>query len=95
MSEDFKIALPNWPPLRLLGEACQHWNIYRAADVPAADPIESEWPLLCNVVHAYLRHSHCAYDQALAAGADRDELRRRIGEAAARAYPWLRLDHDP
>jgi len=42
-----------------------------------------------------LRHQQTEYDAALAAGADRDELRERISAAAGRSYPWLRIERDP
>jgi hypothetical protein len=47
------------------------------------------------LVHAFIRHQLCSYDQALADGADRAELRERISRAACRQYAWLRADHDP
>jgi hypothetical protein len=92
VSADFQISLPNWPMARVLKEACAIWNTMHPDD--RAYPEESEWPLLYNAVMTFLRHQHTDYDAALAAGADRDELREQIARAAGRAYRWLRIEHD-
>ena len=60
-----------------------------------ADPEESDWRLLCNVVHSFLRHQQTQYEQVLAAGADREELHGRISRAASRFFPWLKVERDP
>jgi hypothetical protein len=54
MSADFQISLPPWPMARVLKEASAHWNLLHPDNL--ADPEESDWPLLCNVVHSFLRH---------------------------------------
>ena len=87
------ISLPPWPMSRLLSEACAYWNIQHP-EAPA-DPVTSNWPLLYNAVHAYLRHEQTGYDRALTAGADRDALRHQITQEAATRYRWLRVERDP
>jgi hypothetical protein len=94
MSADLQISLPNWPMNRLLKEACASWSLRLPAD-QHADPVESDWRLLVNVCHSYIRHNFCAYDEALAQGANRDSLREQIGHMAATTFPWLRAEHDP
>jgi hypothetical protein len=94
VSPDFQISLPNWSRARILKESCASWNLRHPED-EHADPEESEWPLLFNVIHSFLRHQQTHYEEALAAGAGRDELRERISRAAAKAYTWLRIEHDP
>jgi hypothetical protein len=93
MSADFQISFPAFSMRRVLKEACASWNLRHPDN--HADPDESEWPLLYNALHAYCRHELCGYDQALAAGADRDQLRERISRAACRAWPWLKVERDP
>jgi hypothetical protein len=80
--------------VRLLKEACAYSNLHH----PAEEKVlwdSSPWPLLYGAVHAYLRHSHTPYTEALAGGAEREVLREQIGRAAATAYPWLRIERDP
>jgi predicted RNA-binding Zn-ribbon protein involved in translation (DUF1610 family) len=93
MSTDLQISLPPWPMARLLKEASAHWNLLHPDNI--ADPEKSDWPLLCNVVHSFLRHQQTQYEQVLAAGADREELHDRISRAASRFFPWLRVERDP
>jgi len=88
MSADFQISLPPWPMARVLKEASAHWNLLHPDNL--ADPGESDWRLLCNVVHSFLRHQQTQYEQVLAAGADREELHDRISRAASRFFPWLK-----
>ena len=94
MSADFEISLPNWPFNGLLAEACGAYNLHRPEGAQEADPSHSEWPLLCGVVHSYIRHNLTEYDSVLSvAGGDealREELHKKISAAAHRAYPWLR-----
>jgi predicted RNA-binding Zn-ribbon protein involved in translation (DUF1610 family) len=93
MSADFQISLPPWPMARVLKEASAHWNLLHPDNL--ADPEESDWRLLCNVVHSFLRHQQTQYEQVLAAGADREELHDRISRAASRFFPWLKVERDP
>jgi hypothetical protein len=93
MSADFQISLPPWPMARVLKEASAHWNLLHPNNL--ADPEKSDWPLLCNVVHSFLRHQQTQYEQVLTAGADRDELHDRISRTARRFFPWLKVECDP
>jgi len=52
MSADFQISLPPWPMARVLKEASAHWNLLHPDNL--ADPEESDWRLLCNVVQVSL-----------------------------------------
>ena len=61
MSVDFQISLPPWPMARVLKEASAHWNLLHPNNL--ADPEKSDWPLLCNVVHSFLRHQQTQYEQ--------------------------------
>jgi hypothetical protein len=78
---------------RILKDACATWNAKHPDDLVSVD--KCEWLKLYAITHAFIRHALSGYDQALAEGADRDELQERISRAACRAYPWLRSDTDP
>jgi hypothetical protein len=93
MSADFQISLPPWPMARVLKEASAHWNLLHPDNL--ADPEESDWRLLCNVVHSFLRHQQTQHEQVLAAGTDREELHDRISRAASRFFPWFKVERDP
>jgi len=47
------------------------------------------------LVHAFCGDILTGYEQALAQGADRDQLHEQISRVACRRYTWLRADTDP
>jgi hypothetical protein len=85
------VNLPNWNMERLIRKAVACWNLQH----DAADPETSPWPEIYNSVLAFLRHWQSQYDEALAAGADRNALHQSLKDAARLQYPWLRLGTDP
>jgi hypothetical protein len=86
------IQLPNWTRQRLIRESIDAWNLKHQ---PPADPKTSSWAEVYNAVLAFCRHWASHYDQALAAGEDRDQLHDKITTLAKAQYPWLRLGRDP
>ena len=83
---------PNWPRTRLLREPAFAWNLRNPDN--RCDPFSSDWPFVCSVVLAYLRHSLTDYD-GLVEAETRAALRAQIQTAARRQYPWLRPETDP
>jgi hypothetical protein len=77
---------------RLLKEATLAWNFRNPDD--KCDPFKSDWGKVCEVVHAFLRHSLSDYD-AIVTSDTRDQLHEDIRSKAKAAYPWLRHDFDP
>src|SRR5271165_3984130 len=94
MNANFEVSLPPWPMRRVIIEACAEWNLRHPAE-NHADPESSEWELIYSAVHAFCRHMLTGYEQALAQGANRDQLHERISRVACRRYTWLRADTDP
>ena len=93
MSAEASFSFPSWPRERVLREAVNSWSL-RKAHEERCDPETSEWPFVCNVVLAWLRHELTQYDK-LRDSETRDKLREEIRVAARRHYPWLRPDIDP
>jgi hypothetical protein len=89
------ISLPNWSLGRLLRESVTDFNL-RHPDY-LLDAKSGEWPVLYNVVNAFLRHRLTNYEEQLATArynpALRGELVSKIERVACRKYPWLRLDY--
>jgi hypothetical protein len=77
---------------RLLREAAITW-VLRHPEHPC-DPVTSDWPFVCNVVLAYLRHALTDYDR-LVDPETRDALRAQVQAEARRQYRWLRPEIDP
>ena len=53
------------------------------------------WPELQGLLLAHLCHRYTGYESELAAGGDRETLRREIAAFALHAYPVLRVDPTP
>ena len=53
------------------------------------------WPELQGLLLAHLCHRYTGYESELAAGGDRETLRREIAASALHAYPFLRVDPRP
>ena len=87
-----KYRFPAWPITRVLNEASLAWDLRNPDDL--CDPLKCEWKKLCEIVHAFLRHSLCDYD-SIVTSENRDQLHDEIRSAAKVAYPWLRRDFDP
>jgi hypothetical protein len=77
---------------RLLREAAIAWDLRNPDN--RCDPATSDWPFVCQVVLAYLRHSLTDYDR-LVDPENREALRSQVQIAAYRQYPWLRPKTDP
>jgi hypothetical protein len=89
-----KLDFPNWPPSRLIVEACRAHNALHPGTWVNAQT--SSWELLYPIVMAFLRHELSTYDESLRTGnGDRDQLQIDISISARKFYPWLRKDKDP
>jgi hypothetical protein len=89
------MRLPNFTPKRLVEEAVLSHNLRHQDQV---DEITTPWPVLTNVVLAYLRHVFTDHDQQLSHAYDpelRDKLAAQVAKAAFQKYPWLRADPRP
>jgi hypothetical protein len=99
MTSGTQLHFPNWPPRRLVTEAIFTWGC-RHLDEPYIDCELAPWPVVRGVVLAFLRHQMSDYQDRLRARCEhdpafRDELARKIEQAAYRKYPWLSNDPRP
>jgi hypothetical protein len=89
-----KYTFPNWPPARMIEEACANWNMRHLNHRVSAH--KAEWSRIYKAIRPWLRHQFTNYDSLLVTNPElRQELRQELAALIAKTYPWLRLGTDP